>query len=84
MTLHEKLEEYKSESGPILADGFEDAFIGMGWQGGNEPCAVYDREKCIEILVEQGMEHDDAVEYFEFNVAGAYVGKQTPIFLERI
>ena len=84
MTLHEKLEEYKSESGPILADGFEDAFIGMGWQCGNEPCAVYDRDKCIEILVEQGMEHDDAVEYFGFNVQGAWVGPQTPIFLERL
>lgn len=48
-TLAEKLEDYKSESGPILADGL-----------------------------------DDAVEHFEFNVAGAYVGKQTPIFLERL
>ena len=84
MTLQEKLEEHESDAGLILVDGFDDAFIGTGWQCGNEPCAVYDREKCIEILVEQGMEHDDAVEYFEFNVAGAYVGKQTPIFLERI
>lgn len=83
-TLAEKLEDYKSESGPIIADGFDDAFIGMGWQCGNEPCVVYDRNKCIEILVEQGMEYDDAVEHFEFNVAGAYVGKQTPIFLERL
>lgn len=82
MNLKEKLQDYESESGPILADGFDDAFVGMGWQCGNEPCIVYDRSKCIEILVDQGMEYDDAVEYFEFNVAGAYVGKQTPIFLD--
>lgn len=82
MTLHEKLEEYKSESGPILADGFEDAFIGMGWQGGNEPVAVYDRNRCIYILMGQGMDEEEAEEYFGFNVQGAWVGPQTPIFVD--
>ena len=27
------------------------------------------------------MTHEDAVEYFSFNVSGAYVGKGTPIFV---
>lgn len=68
----------------LLADGFEDALIGIGRQFGGEPIAVYDRVKCIEILVERdGMDLEEAEEYFCFNVEGAYVGEQTPMFVER-
>ena len=28
------------------------------------------------------MPYEEAVEYFEFNVAGAWVGEQTPIFVD--
>ena len=34
----------------------------------------------IDILAES-MDYEEAVEYFEYNVIGAYVGEQTPIFL---
>lgn len=68
----------------LLADGFEDAILGIGRQFVGEPIAVYDRDKCIEILVERdGMDWEEAQEYFSFNVEGAYVGKQTPMFVER-
>lgn len=65
----------------LLADGFEDAFIGIGRQFG-KPIAVYDRVKCIEILMED-MSEIEAEEYFSFNVEGAFVGDKTPIFLEK-
>lgn len=65
----------------LLADGFEDAFVGIGRQFG-KPVAIYDRSKCIEILMEN-MSEDEAEEYFSFNVEGAFVGEKTPIFLER-
>jgi hypothetical protein len=67
----------------LLADGLDEAFIGIGWQF-NTPLAVYDRDKCIEILESQGMTPEEAQEYFYYNTQGAYVGEQTPIFLERI
>jgi hypothetical protein len=35
----------------------------------------------IEILMDQGMDHDEAIEYYEFNIVGAYVGEQTPLFV---
>jgi hypothetical protein len=44
------------------------------------PVAVYDYAKCIDILAES-MDYEEALEYFEYNVIGAYVGEQTPIFL---
>jgi hypothetical protein len=64
----------------ILADGFEDAFIGIGRQFG-KPIAIYDRYKCIDIL-KKDMSEEEAEEYFQFNTEGAWVGEQTPIFLE--
>jgi hypothetical protein len=65
----------------MLADGFEDAFVGIARQFNSPPFAVYDRNKCIEILVEQGMHHDEAEDYFAFNVEGSYVGESTPAFM---
>ena len=66
-----------------LADGFEDAFLGIARQFG-KPFALYDREKCIDILVNRdGMSHEEAEEYFQFNVEGAWVGESTPAFLEK-
>ena len=64
----------------LLADGFEEAFLVVATQF-NKPVAVYSRQKCIEILMKD-MSEDDAHEYFEFNVTGAYVGESTPMFLE--
>lgn len=65
----------------LLADGFEDAFIGIGRQFG-KAFAVYNRFQCIELLIKEGMSEEEAEEYFSFNVEGAYVGENTPIFLE--
>ena len=84
MSLKEKLDEHIGDDYSILlADGLDEAFIGIGWQF-NTPLAVYDRDKCIEILESQGMTPEEAQEYFYYNTQGAYVGEQTPIFLERI
>ena len=84
MSLKEKLDEHIGDDYSILlADGLDEAFIGIGWQF-NTPLAVYDRDKCIEILESQGMTQEEAQEYFYYNTQGAYVGEQTPIFLERI
>jgi hypothetical protein len=84
MNLKEKLNEHIGDDYSILlADGLDEAFIGIGWQF-NTPLAVYDRDKCIEILESQGMTPEEAQEYFYYNTQGAYVGEQTPIFIERI
>jgi len=84
MSLKEKLDEHIGDDYSILlADGLDEAFIGIGWQF-NTPLAVYDRDKCIEILESQGMTPEEAQEYFYFNTQGAYVGEQTPIFIEKI
>jgi len=64
----------------LQADGFDDAIIGVD---NKVEKLVYSRAKCIEVLVTRdNMSHIDAIEYFEFNVAGAYMGEKTPIWVD--
>ena len=59
-TKHERLVEWVAEwnENALFADGFEDAIIGVCERFGSEPVVAYDRERCIEILVEQISEED--------------------------
>jgi hypothetical protein len=82
-TLKEKIIDILGEDeNVLLADGFDDAFVGIGRQFGR-PIAVYNRSKCIDILQED-MSEEEAEEYFQYNVEGAWVGENTPIFLENV
>lgn len=65
----------------LLADGFDDAVIGLVDGACREPVVCYDFARCVQILVAGGMEEDEAIEYLEFNTLGAYVGKETPLFV---
>jgi hypothetical protein len=66
----------------VLADGLEDAFVGVGCAFNQQICAVYDTVKIINILTSRdGMTEEEAVEFFHFNIAGAYVGEASPIFV---
>lgn len=72
------------EEGVLLADGFDDALLGYAQRTGQPPVAIYDRAKCIDILMNRdAMNLEEAEEHFEFNVAGAWVGAGTPCFLVR-
>jgi hypothetical protein len=65
----------------LTADGFEDALVGVVGQFTHH-IAVYDREKCLAILVERdGMDLEQAEEFFAYNVEGAWIGPGTPAFL---
>jgi hypothetical protein len=63
----------------LLADGFEKALIGYEAAG---CCAVYCYQRCMEILMERdGMTHEEAHEFMEFNVVSARMGDFTPMFV---
>jgi hypothetical protein len=80
--LTEKVADVLDEESIVLADGFADAFLGIGRQF-SKPIAVYSRRKCIEVLM-RDMDEEQAEEYFEFNLAGAWVGESTPIYLDEL
>jgi hypothetical protein len=78
----EKVSEINPEA--LLADGFNDAILGMCLQFGQEAVVAYDYEKCLEILENRdGMNREDGIDYMEYNVIGSYMGMYTPVFIRR-
>lgn len=75
------IEDYAKQSGEnlILIDGHDDAIIGI-CQKFNSVSVLYDKDKIIKKLAKH-MDYDDALEYFDFNIVGAYLGDETPTFL---
>ena len=68
----------------IKIDGYDDAIIGpaMVWteDGNLRDVLVYDGEGIRQILMKRdGMSFEDAREFIEFNIEGAYMGPHTAI-----
>jgi len=76
--IRELLDETSPET--VLADGFDAALIGIVRQF-TKSLALYDYDQCVEILMRRDkMAHEEAIEFMEFNVLGAWVGGYTPVF----
>ena len=77
MDKRQNIIEYYPDETFMFADGFDDAIIGICERTN---CVIYSIKKVLEILVEEGMEYEDALDHFGFNIAGSYMGEMTPIF----
>jgi hypothetical protein len=76
----EKLVDWYPEESLLIADGFNDAIIGIDESSMR---VIYSVKKCIEILcLDNDMDVDDAIEHFEYNVRGSYIGERTPIWCD--
>lgn len=66
-----------------MCDGYDEAIIGVAEKIGSQPIIAYSQEKIIDILMKRdSMSYNEAVEFFEFNIAGAWTGENTPIFIQ--
>jgi hypothetical protein len=72
------VENYPDEE-ILKADGLDEAIIGID-EGSYR--LIYSKTKCIEIFVNEGMDVEDALEHYYYNVVGSYVGEKTPIWCE--
>jgi hypothetical protein len=81
-TLTETLNDLGAEDALIM-DGFDDCILGILERFGiDQPIVVYDREKVIAKLMDNdGMTHEEALEFYYFNQVGAWMGEKTPAFL---
>lgn len=79
MTVRERLAEDNPEA--VLWDGCDEALVGMGYRCGKRMLAVYDYDLLVKVFVDQGMSEEEAGEWVEFNIVGAWVGENTPITL---
>ena len=78
MNKRDWIEQNSLNEHTLFADGFDDAILGLDYSAER---VVYSISKCIKILEEE-MDREEAVEYFYFNTAGAYVGEMTPIWVD--
>ena len=82
--MKDKIDKFcvENEIDVLFADGFDDAIIGVG-RSFDKYKVIYDKSKVIKKLMED-MTCEEAEEYFEYNIIGAYVGDGTPMFLEEL
>ncbi|MDB4348396.1 hypothetical protein OAA62_00625 [bacterium] len=74
--LLETITEFNPEA--KLADGFNDSILGYDTKGR----VIYSVNSILDTLVNRdGMDYDEAQEYFGFNIECAYVGEYTPIYI---
>jgi len=62
----------------LKADGFDNAIIGV--QTTDPPRLVYSVKRVVSQLTGEGLSFEEAIEHFEYNIQGAYMGEQTPIW----
>jgi|TARA_B110000211_G_scaffold176582_2_gene199537 hypothetical protein len=66
----------------LTADGLDAAILGVGERCGQPDIVAYDVAKIIEILMDRdGMSYEEAFEFYEHNIAGAWHGDQTPLWV---
>lgn len=67
-----------------MLDGFDEAIIGMAERINLGPVVAYDVEKILEIMIERDeMTYEEAMEFFDFNIQGAWMGDFTPIYITK-
>jgi len=65
----------------MFVDGHDDAIMGVAEVRG-EPRVVYNIEAIVhELMRRDGMDREGALEFFEYNIVGARIGKRAPVFL---
>lgn len=68
---------------PLLKmEGYDDCIIGVVRRF-NESFILYDKSKVLRRLCADGMTFEEAEEWYEFNMVGAWLGEGTVAFLER-
>lgn len=63
-------------------NGYNDALIGFGARCDMNDVAIYQVDKVIDILISKyDMDSEEAIEWYDYNIAGAYMGENTPILV---
>ena len=76
----EEIQEINPEA--LMCDGFDEAIIGMAERPNLGPVVAYSVEKMLNIMITRdGMTYEDALEYFYYNIACAWLGEFTPIYI---
>lgn len=75
-TLNDLYDMYPDENF-LRMEGFDDAVIGVEERTMR---LVYSKSKIMRQLI-RSMDYETAMEHFDYNIAGSWVGEQTPIIV---
>ena len=64
----------------LSEEEYDAAIIGVVERAGGSAVIAYDTQKILSIL-ERSMPMEDAQEYFDYNILGAYMGDKTPVYI---
>ena len=79
----EKIKElHPEEDFSYRVEQYDDAIIGVAEDSNSPMRLVYSVKKYIDILMSESMTEEDALDYFSYNVQGAYLGLKTPIWCQ--
>lgn len=66
----------------IIIDGYDDCIVGIGTAFGRGYFFIYSEPLIIQKLIkEDGMSIEEAIEFYEYNILGSYIGEEMPVFV---
>ncbi len=78
----ERLSENEPEA--LTPDGFEDCVVGIV-ETFHGDVALLSKDMVIAKMIKRDrMSYEDALEFFDFNIKGAYMGDHQPVYLSGI
>jgi hypothetical protein len=79
----EDISEYVDDEA-LTMDGFDSAIMGIAVKPCQNTVVAYDFELLVKQCEADGMSYDEAIEYIDYNIAGAYMGEGTPIIIRKL
>lgn len=70
--------------GFLKIDGFDDCVVGIVTRFGQEPILCYDYDNILTKLMQDDMNEEEAIEYFDYNIIGSWMGEKTPCFIGKL
>lgn len=70
------------EENMLFVDGFDKAILGIATRSNSENVLAYSVNEILNILMTRdNMSYREALDYYSFNIEGAWCGPMTPIFV---
>jgi len=80
--LEDIIEQYPDQE-ILVASGFDNCILGYEYNWDGNIRLIYSVKAMLEeLVVSECMTEEDAIEHFEYNIRGGYVGEKTPIWCQ--
>jgi hypothetical protein len=71
------------ESEILKCEGYDDCILGFDYNWDGNIRLIYSVKAILDKMVkEDGLSDEEAIEHFEFNFRGSYLGEKTPIWCQ--